>query len=143
MAHPIFCFKRTYLALRKRMDEALQRFGLTAAQFDVLQYLFQEDGLEHRVLQERLMIASPTLTAIIDGMIDHGLIERRVSESDARVKQLFLTSKTWELQAQLHALGVQFEASIFRGFSPTEAALFLDWMDRVAKNIEQQPLPPP
>ncbi len=71
------------------------------------------------------------------------LIERRVSESDARVKQLFLTPKTRALQAQLIALGEQFEAHIFKDFSPTEAALFLDWMDRVAKNIEQQPLPIP
>jgi DNA-binding MarR family transcriptional regulator len=89
--------------MRKSMDEALQPLGLTAAQFDVFQQLLHEDGLEHRVLQEQLVIASPTLTNIIDGMVARGLVERRISPNDARVKLLFLTPKAHSLCTQLDA----------------------------------------
>lgn len=136
MAHPTFRLKRTYLAMRRAMDESLQPIGLTAAQFDVMQQLLHEDGLEHRVLQERLGIASPTLTNIVDGMVERALVERRMSQADARVKQLFLTEKAHELHDQLHLAGEQFVAQMFAGFSPHEVGMFLDWLDRLTANLE-------
>jgi DNA-binding MarR family transcriptional regulator len=137
MAHPTFQMKRTYLAMRKRMDEALQPIGLTAAQFDVFQQLLHEDGLEHRVLQERLAIASPTLTNIIDGMVARELVERRISPDDARVKLLFLTPKAHELHDQLGEAGQRFVSIMFDGFSPHETGLFLAWLDRITENLDR------
>lgn len=136
MAHPTFQLKRAYLALRRRMDEVLLPLGVTAAQFDVLQQLFHEDGLEHRVLQERLAVSSPTLTTIVDGLVARGMVERRISAEDARVKQLFLLPKAHALHDQLGVINAQFIGAMFAGFSPSEAGLFLDWLDRVADNLE-------
>jgi DNA-binding MarR family transcriptional regulator len=137
MAHPTFRIKRAYLAMRKSMDEALQPLGLTAAQFDVFQQLLHEDGLEHRVLQEQLVIASPTLTNIIDGMVARGLVERRISPNDARVKLLFLTPKAHSLCTQLDEAGRRFVSTVFDGFSSHETGLFLAWCDRMADNLER------
>lgn len=122
--------------MRKCMEESLQPIGLTAAQFDVMQQLLHEDGLEHRVLQDRLNVASPTLTNIIDGMVERGLVERRMSPEDARVKQLFLTAKAHDLHDQLREAGEQFVARMFTGFSRNEVGLFLDWLDRINQNME-------
>lgn len=123
--------------MRKSMDEALRPIELTSAHFDVIQQLLHEDGLEHRVLQECLAITSPTLTNIIDGMVARGLVERRMSPDDARVKQLFLTPKAHELHEQLRVSGDQFVATMFAGFSQHEAGMFLDWLDRVTANMER------
>jgi DNA-binding MarR family transcriptional regulator len=118
------------------MDEVLQPLGVTAAQFDVIQQLFHEDGLEHRALQERLAISSPTLTTVVDGLVARGMVERRISAEDARVRQLFLLPKAHALHEQLGAINDQFIGSMFAGFSAGESALFLDWLDRVADNLE-------
>lgn len=118
------------------MEESLQPLGLTAAQFDVMQQLLHEDGLEHRMLQERLSISSPTLTNIIDGMVERGLVERRMSPEDARVKQLFLTAKAHELHDSMREAGEQFVARMFAGFSRNEIGLFLDWLERMTRNLE-------
>ncbi len=136
MAHPTFCLKRAYLAMRKSMDDALKPIGLTSAQFDVLQQLLHEDGLEHRVLQERLAISSPTLTNIVDVMVERGLVERRTSADDARVKLLFITPKAHELDEQLRQAGEAFVARMFHGFSPHERGLFLAWIERLTANLE-------
>lgn len=68
-----------------------------------------EDGFEHRVLQERLGIASPTLTHIIDGMVAQGLVKRRLSHDDARVRRLYVTPKARALNDRLGELGALFE----------------------------------
>lgn len=138
VSHPSFRLKRAYLAMRRCMEETLQPFGLTAAQFDVLQQLLHENGLEHRVLQERLFITSPTLTNIVDGMVERGLVERRMSHEDARVKRLYLTEKAHDLHTQLGELGQQFVGAMFAGFSRNEIGLFLDWLDRLTHNFEDR-----
>lgn len=136
MAHPTFIIKRVYLAMRKCMDESLQPLGLTAAQFDVIQQLLHEDGLEHRIMQERLVVSSPTLTNIIDVMVDRGLVERRISSEDARVKLLFLTPKAHELHDQMGAAGEHFVSMMFAGFTANERGMLLDWVERITHNLE-------
>src|SRR5689334_18191696 len=91
--NPIFWLRRASLAMRKAVDDELHRHGLTGAQSEVLRHLWQHDQLEQRSLQERLGVASPTLTGIVDGLVERGLVERRLSPDDARVKVLFLTAQ--------------------------------------------------
>lgn len=135
--HPSFNLKRAYLAMRKCMDEYMQPLGLTAAQFDIIQQLLYEDGLEHRVLQERLGLASPTLTNIIDGLVQRGLVGRQMSSEDARVKQLFLTPKAHELHDQLCEAGEQFLEVMFAGFSARESSLFQEWLEQITDNFDR------
>lgn len=125
------------------MDEVLQPLGLTAAQFDIFQQLLHEDGLEHRVMQERLGVTSPTLTNIIDVMVERGLVERRISPVDARVKLLFLTPKAHDLHGELGVAGEAFVQTMFAGFSRSETALFMDWLERVTRNFEAPDLQAP
>jgi len=135
MEHPSFCLKQAYLAMRKALDEALQPYGLTTAQFDVLQYLWVSDGMEHRELQERLGVTSPTLTNIIDSMVDRNLVERRISPEDARVKLLWLTPQAQQLHSQLGSAGEEFAARMLQGFSRSEAGLFIEWLKKVTRNM--------
>lgn len=110
---------------------------MTAAQLEVLMYLWEEDGMEHRVLQEHLGVSSPTLTSVIDVMVQRGYVERRISPEDARVKQVFLTEKgrSLSLSPERQAAGQRFLKEMMEGFSPGEAALFIEWLQRVARNM--------
>lgn len=137
MSHPTFELRRAYLAMRKAMDEALQPFGLTAAHFEVLQLLLHEDCQEHRLLQERLHISSPTLSNILDSMEGRGLIERRVSGQDARVKEICMASRSRSLHdsRELGVAGEQFSDRMFKGFTRQERAQFLKALDKIATNL--------
>lgn len=135
MEQPIFWLKRAYLSSRKYLDEYLQGYGLTAAQLDVLMYLWHDDGMEHRELMERLGVSSPSLTSVIDVMVERGYVERRMSSDDARVKQIFLTARGWELSSELGESATRFNVQMLEGFSSTEALLFVDWLKKVARNM--------
>jgi DNA-binding MarR family transcriptional regulator len=133
--NPIFLLKRLHLATRKTFDEALAKHGLTAAQFEILQHVRRQDGLEQRILQERLGITSATLTGIVDGLVDRQLLTRRPSPEDARVKQLFLTDKGLALDTQVEAVLGHVQERLLEGFSSAEIALLQDWMQRMIANM--------
>jgi len=120
------------------MEEYMHQLGLTAAHFDIIQQLLHEDGLEHRVLQERLAITSPTLTNIIDGLVERGLVSRQISSEDARVKQLFLTPKAYDLHEQLGEASEKFVGVMFEGFSSREIVLFQEWLEQITHNFEKR-----
>jgi DNA-binding MarR family transcriptional regulator len=133
--NPILRLKRAYLATRKAMDESLADYNLTAAQFDILLYLWEQDGETQRAIQEYLGVTSGTLSGLVDSLVAAGYLEQRLNEADTRVKQLFLTPRAWKLREELDGVSQQFFSQFFDGFSPTEAALLIEWLGRVAANM--------
>lgn len=136
--HPTLSLKRAYLAMRRAVEQAVRPFGFTAAQFDVLQLLLHEDGLEHRDLQKRLAIASPTLTSIVDGMVREEHVARYADAADGRVKRIRLGSAARALcrSAEFGAAGDALVARMFTGFSDRERRQFVALLGRVEANLD-------
>ena len=132
--NPIFWLRRASLAMRKVVDDELHSHGLTGAQFEVLRQLWQNDRLEMRSLQQQLGITSPTLTGIVDGLVGHGMVERRLSPEDARVRQLFLTPQGQSMHEEICTSIEQAHLRLLAGFSPAEATLLKDWLQRIVAN---------
>lgn len=138
MSHPTLELKRAYLAMRRALEQTLKPFNFTSAQFDVLQFLLHEDGMEHRELQRRLAIASPTLTNILDGMERDGHVVRRADPHDGRVKRLYLGAAARKLcaSAAFCAAGDALVARMFDGFSEKERQAFARALSRIEVNLD-------
>jgi len=132
--NPIFWLRRASLAMRKVVDDELHSHGLTGAQFEVLRQLWQHDRLEMRTLQQRLGITSPTLTGIVDGLVGRDMVERRLSPEDARVRQLFLTPQGQSMHEAICTAIELAHLRLLAGFSPAEATLLKDWLQRIVAN---------
>jgi DNA-binding MarR family transcriptional regulator len=132
--NPIFWLRRASLAMRKAVDDELHSHGLTGAQFEVLRQLWQHDRLEMRTLQQRLGITSPTLTGIVDGLVGRGMVERRLSPEDARVRQLYLTPHGQSMHETICTAIEQAHLRLLAGFTPAEATLLKDWLQRIVAN---------
>lgn len=138
MSHPVLDFKRAYLAMRRALEQTVKQFDFSVAQFDVLQILLHEDGLEHRELQQRLAVASPTLTNILDRMERDGHVQRKVDAADGRVKRIYLGQSARKLVSSepFCAAGDALVGSMFRGFSDLEKDVFLQLIRRIEKNLD-------
>ncbi len=132
---PLFWLRRAVLAMRKAIDEELHSHDLSGAQFEVLRHLWQQDQQEQRTLQERLGVTPPTLTGIIDCLVERDLVARQASAEDARVKVLSLTSAGQSIEGELGAAMERVQERLLAGFSPSEAALLKDWLRRIAANM--------
>ncbi len=132
---PLFWLRRAVLAMRKAIDEELHSHDLSGAQFEVLRHLWQQDQQEQRTLQERLGVTPPTLTGIVDCLVERDLVARQASAEDARVKVLSLTSAGQSIEGELGAAMERVQERLLAGFSPSEAALLKDWLRRMAANM--------
>ncbi len=138
MSHPTLELKRAYLAMRRAIEQTVKPFNFTSAQFDVLQFLLHEDGMEHRELQRRLAISSPTLTNILDGMERDGHVVRRADPNDGRVKRLYLGAAARKLcsSAAFCDAGDELVARMFAGFTKEELRNLSRALSRIESNLD-------
>jgi MarR family transcriptional regulator, organic hydroperoxide resistance regulator len=133
---PLPWLKRAYFAGRKAFDEALAKHNLTASQLEVLRLVWQHELIEQRALQELLGIASPTLTGIVERLVERQMLRRLPSADDARVKLLALTEQGQALHGVLITIQDEVQARLLNGFSAAEVALLEQWLRRITANVE-------
>lgn len=139
MSHPTLDLKSAYLALRRALEHTIKPFGFTGGQFDVLQVLMQESEVEHRELQKRLAVTSPSLTNVIDVLERNGHVVRHASDQDARVKTIAMTDSARQVcySNAFCDAGDALVDKMFEGFTPQERATFTKLLARMRKNLEE------
>src|ERR1700731_902747 len=106
--------------LRTFADHEAAKFGMTRAKWAVLARLDRFEGLKQSELAEMLDLQPISLTRLLDGLAENGLIERRADPTDRRAKRLFLTPAARPLLERLAALGEDLMATALDGLAPAE-----------------------
>ncbi|OTG93240.1 homoprotocatechuate degradation operon regulator HpaR [Acinetobacter sp. ANC 3832] len=81
---------------------ALNEAGLTEQQWRIVRILYQHEELESNQLADLACILKPSLTGILNRMIDQGLIQKRKDNNDQRINLITLTEQgkqCFEIQA--------------------------------------------
>jgi DNA-binding MarR family transcriptional regulator len=99
---------RTAAWLAKQVEIGLGSVELSLPQYRILG-LLDEHSEVSSVLAERLAVRPPTVTAVVDGLVTRGLVERRAVEGDRRRVDHVLTP---EGLAILHEADAAIEARL-------------------------------
>ena len=86
---------------RKRLDERLRHTGLTQARWVVLLLLSRSGPVPQKDLAEAVGVEGPTLVRVLDKLERQGLVERRASGADRRVKHVHLAPAAHPLLAEI------------------------------------------
>jgi DNA-binding MarR family transcriptional regulator len=81
---------RTAAWLAKQVELGLASVDLSISQYRILSLLAEGSAMSSS-LAERLAVRPPSVTAVIDGLVGRGLVERTHSEDDRRRVSLGLT----------------------------------------------------
>ena len=82
---------KTAARLARSVDLALATVEITAAQYRMLQQL-AEGSEASTSLARKLAVTAPSVTAVVDGLVQRGLVDRFHSEEDRRRVSLELTA---------------------------------------------------
>jgi MarR family transcriptional regulator, organic hydroperoxide resistance regulator len=98
-----FWIHRVYQATRNEMFRVFREVGedVTPEQWAVLIRLWERDGRTQSELSDATFRDRPTMSRILDGMQERGLLEREVDPSDSRVRIVRLTRRGKALQKKL------------------------------------------
>lgn len=83
---------RALARLAKSAEMALGGVDLSLPQYRVLVFLSEHDAAAASALASRLDVTRPTITAIVDGLVARGLVERRPASGDRRRVEHHLTA---------------------------------------------------
>lgn len=104
--------------LSKRVEVALGTVDLTLPQFRVLSIL-AEGSSAASGLADRLAVRRPSITALIDGLVARGLVDRRQEEDDRRKVALRLTDEGERILGEADRAVDEYIASL-AGYLPTK-----------------------
>jgi DNA-binding MarR family transcriptional regulator len=120
---------------RSVVDRALRPLGVTRSQWWVLAYLSREDGMPQVVLADQLDVGKVALGGLIDRLEASGLVERRLDQTDRRVKRVFLTRKGTELVEQIRDHVSEAEAAIVAGINARDLERFGSLLKKMKGNL--------
>jgi len=110
-------FLRFSLLSHKKLEEDLDKLGLTPPQFYVLATIGYAGGLPFGEIGAKMMVTVSNLTGIVDRLEEKKLVARKRDENDRRVVHVVMTEKGAKLYKSTIPL---FEKSISRIFSSLE-----------------------
>jgi DNA-binding MarR family transcriptional regulator len=81
------------MALARRLQKYFRENGLdlTVEQWSILVHLWKNDGVSQQELCNRTFRDKPSITRLVDNLEKLGLVQRRASDTDRRINQVYLT----------------------------------------------------
>ena len=107
-------FLRFSLLSHKKLEEDLEKVGLTPPQFYVLATIGYAGGLPFGEIGAKMMVTVSNLTGIVDRLEEKRVVSRKRDENDRRVVHVVLTEKGSKLYKSAIPL---FEKSLVQMFS--------------------------
>lgn len=126
-----------------QVDELLRpvfaAYGLGDGDFDVLAALRRSGGeceLRAGELGAHTMVTSGAITKRVDRLIGAGLVERRVSESDARGRKVRLTDRGRELMDEAYPRHLRNETRLLGGLTDEEREQLAALLRKTAASMD-------
>jgi DNA-binding MarR family transcriptional regulator len=135
---------------RRMMHTLWDELGLYRGQPFLLGVLWEQEGITHSELAQRMQVSPATVTNMLKRMEKAGFVERRPDAEDQRVSRVYLTDAGREIRGRVdqHWQGV--EARVFGTFSEQEQETLRELLTRVQQELVRlhearsaEPGPPP
>ena len=125
----------------KRMKQSFQRLlkganaGITTDQWVILQLLAQEDGISQLEIAKQTFKDAPTVTRIIDLLVNKGLLIRQADKTDRRRFNIHLTAEGHAKIEEVLPIAIEFRARAWEGFTDEDKSQLSTYLNRVFKNL--------
>jgi DNA-binding MarR family transcriptional regulator len=119
-----------------RAHTLLESIGLYRGQPPLLHALWEQEGLSHTQLAERLQISPATTTKMVQRMEKAGFLQRQPDPSDERVSRVYLTEAGRGVRLQVQGVWDRMEAETFQGLSDEERVVLRRFLIKIRQNLE-------
>jgi MarR family transcriptional regulator, transcriptional regulator for hemolysin len=121
--------------LRRAFDQRAQGCGLTRAQWQVVAYLFHNEGSNQASVAEALDVEPITLSRHIDRLAALGYVARLPDPTDRRARRLHLTDAVRPLLAEMKTVGAEVVAAALDGVDAAETERLIAALTRMRANM--------
>jgi DNA-binding MarR family transcriptional regulator len=132
------------------MHTLWDELGLHRGQPFLLAVLWEQEGITHSELANRMQVSPATVTNMLKRMEKAGFVERRPDAEDQRVSRVYLADAGREIRGRVDRHWQEVEAQVFGTFSEQESETLRELLTRVQQELvrlyetrSDNPGPPP
>lgn len=116
-----------------------KKTGMTSAQLRILGYLMhnRDRHIYQKDIEETCGVSRAAVSAILDKMEYAGLLQRRNSELDRRMKYITLTESGWNAAIGVYNEMLSIEAELYAILNHEEVEILLSVRDKLFKKLEE------
>lgn len=119
-------------------NQVVSEEGLFAGQHHIIMMLERVGCATVSQIAEEMRTTSATASVSIKRLEKAGFVEKRSSESDARIIKIYLTDKALAVTQRIKAKMDEAEESLTQGLTQEEKYQLSDLLDKVVNNIISQ-----
>ena len=123
--------------MRRRMHSVWDELGLYRGQPFLLRTLWEEEGITHSELANRLQVRPSTISNMIQRMEKAGFVKRRPDLEDQRVSRVYLTDAGRAIRDRVKQVWRELDATTLAGFSAEECVLLRRFLLQVRDNMQE------
>lgn len=119
---------------RLLMDNGIE---ISSGQGRILFVLWKNDHLTVSEISRQTALAKNTVSIVVDGMVQKGILERIINPQNRRQTIISLTDYARSLQKKYEEVSEQMGVLFYQGFSEKERKTFEDYLARILDNLTQ------
>ena len=101
----------------------------------ILFILWKTDCLTISEISEKTSLAKNTVSIVINGMVNKGIVERTINPQNRRQTIVSLTEYAKSLQARYESVSQQMNLLFYEGFSEKEQKQFEQYLARILETL--------
>lgn len=113
------------------LKKDMQSYGLNPTEFTVMEVLFNKGEQPIQIIGNKVLLASSSITYVIDQLENKNLVERKVNENDRRVTLVSLTKEGHQLMEDIFPQHTDIICDLFSGVSDEDLLKFSENMKSV------------
>ncbi len=108
---------------------------ISGGQGRILFILWKKDKLTISEISEKTSLAKNTVSVVVDGMVNKGILERNINPGNRRQTIISLTDYAKSLQDKYEAVSQQMNTLFYQGFSSEEQQEFEKHLGRILNTL--------
>ncbi len=127
---------RALQAVQKKSAQDIKQYGLNQTEFGVLELLYHKGHQPIQKIGEKVLLASSSITYVIDKLEEKKYIERKPCPNDRRVTHAHLTMKGSDLLDDIFPKHKQAMAEIFSRLTVEEKEDVIEKVKKIGFHAE-------
>lgn len=124
---------------RLAVDRRLKGLGMSQATWVAVAAIARnEQPLSQSELAQELGVESATVVPLINKLVEHGLVERILTERDKRKRLLIATDKGMDLFHQVKTVADELREEILTAITPEEQQQTYDVLTKLLREVEKK-----
>lgn len=119
------------------LSRVARQYKLTSTETDIMSFLQHNPSKDTAMeIAEYRMLSKGCVSKAVESLIQKGLLERAQDRNDRRIIHLHMRSEAAPLLESIEQVQAAYWRQIFSGFSREEIARYMEYNNRILKNVQ-------